>query len=220
MFHVKHSIKHTDISEEALKYLQTLEEKNAEQLKLYSDQLLWWNQKVNLVSREVSRETIREHIRHSLLISATDSFRKAFKILDTGTGGGLPGLPLALCFQHKEFVLNDIVTKKIIAVKQMMLKLKLSNVGTTTAPVESVDVEPETLVVSKHAFKADDLIGFLGKKPWGNIVLLKGAREAEEELQRVEEVLEVNIIHLDKQMDKGFYEGKAVVEIKRKGWDE
>ena len=128
MFHVKHSIVNTTLSTNQVSYIEKLIEKNAQALDVYSEQLLWWNKKINLVSRDVSRETAEEHIAHSLLIASVDEFKKAESIIDTGTGGGLPGIPLAICNPKKSFVLNDIVTKKIMAVKQMVLKVKCGNV--------------------------------------------------------------------------------------------
>lgn len=216
MFHVKHSISHTALTDREMKAIIDLEKEYSAQLHKYAEQLLWWNERVNLVSREVSRETISEHIRHSLLISVTSSFKNAKKVIDTGTGGGLPGLPLAVCYTEKHFILNDIVTKKLMAVKQMGLKLKLHNAEVLSGAIENVEIAPEALIISKHAFKADDLIGYLSGKPWKSLVFLKGAEEAEAELNKVKDPLGVRIIHLDKNFEGDFYKGKAVVEVERK----
>ena len=216
MFHVKHSIIHNDVSDESLVELDSLINNHSGKLQEYASQLMWWNKRVNLVSRDVSRETIMEHIRHSLLISTTEAFKSADNIIDTGTGGGLPGLPLAICCEEKEFILNDIVTKKIMAVKQMGMKLKLQNIQTVATSIENIDMSPGVLVISKHAFKGDDLVNYLKGKDWRSIVLLKGAAEAEEELRKVEGLLDIKITNLDNKMDRSFYKGKALVEISRR----
>lgn len=215
MFHVKHEVTHTQISQQALKELNELLSRNQEKLYEYSSQLLWWNQKINLVSRDVSRETVSEHIRHSLLISGSKYFKDANKIIDTGTGGGLPGIPLAICFPEKELILNDIVSKKVMAIKQMAMKLGLKNVTTVADSIENLQIGKEDLIITKHAFKVWELTRFLKGKNWKNIVLLKGENEAVEELDKVEGSAKMSVINLDRVIKDEFYKGKAIVELSR-----
>lgn len=212
---MKHSITHTEPTQKDLFYIQKLENQFFDSLQVYSDQLLWWNRKINLVSREVSRETVQEHVRHSLLISLTKAFQESRKIIDTGTGGGLPGLPLAVCFKEKQLLLNDIVSKKLMSVRQMAMRLQLKNVETQSCSIADVTIASGTTVISKHAFKVDELIQYLEGKPWESIVMLKGASEAEEEVKRVKEPLSVKVFHLEDVFEKDFYKGKGVVEIRR-----
>ncbi len=215
MFHVKHEVSHTEISADALQKVNDLLSKNTDKLFEYATQLLWWNQKVNLVSRDVSRETVMEHIRHSLLISSTQVFGKASSVIDTGTGGGLPGIPLAICFPDKEFILNDIVSKKIMAVKQIGMKLGLKNVRTVSDSIAKLKVSNGDVIVTKHAFKIWELTGYLQQADWMSIIFLKGESEAGEELGEVKVEAKMTITNLDSVIKDEFYKGKAIVELSR-----
>ncbi|MCG8372101.1 MAG: class I SAM-dependent methyltransferase [Balneolales bacterium] len=212
---MKHLITHTSLTREQLRSVDQLLADHKKPLDDYARLLYWWNQKLNLVSRGVSHETIMEHIRHSLMISVSDYFREQHKIIDTGSGGGLPGIPLAICFPEKSFLINDIVSKKIMAVKNMVQRLELANVETNSASIENVDVSETDLIITKHAFKVDQLIGYLEEKNWQRIIFLKGREEAKEEIERSSVSLYARIIRLDEQLKNSFYQGKAVLEVRR-----
>ena len=121
---MEHSIRY--ITKEEQGRIESLYRANAEELMVYIDRLLWWNEKINLVSRGVSRETLEKHVKHSLYVSLLSSFMESDYFVDTGSGGGLPGLPLSVCFKKKQFEINDIVSKKIFAVNDMVSGLNLS----------------------------------------------------------------------------------------------
>ncbi|MEX0608723.1 MAG: RsmG family class I SAM-dependent methyltransferase [Balneolaceae bacterium] len=185
-------------------------------LEYYADRLLWWNKKINLISRSVSRETVMKHIEHSLVLSQAEAFHQAKKIIDSGTGGGLPGIPLAIIFQDKEFLLNDIVEKKLMACKNMTRDLNLQNVKTNSSSIKDVGLDADSLLISKHAFKINELFAMIKDKEWNNILLLKGANEVKTELEGIEEQLRISVFKLEDVSDSGFYKGKAMVEIQRK----
>lgn len=212
MFHVEHEIKYSEFS--SFKEARDLFEQHASELNTYIDQLLWWNQRVNLVSRDVSRETIREHVMHSLMISASGVYKESGYIIDAGTGGGLPGIPLSILDTEKRMVLNDVVSKKIMACKQMILKLSLENCSVEAQSIENVEAPEGTVIISKHAFKLNDLVRLVSNKPWSGIVLLKGSNEVEGELDGIEEKLTIKIFSLEQERNS-FYDGKALVEITR-----
>ncbi|MAO66526.1 MAG: hypothetical protein CL666_16165 [Balneola sp.] len=213
VFHVKHQIIRSDFLESkgVTKLLSDYDEK----FKEYADQLLWWNDKVNLVSRGVSRETVLNHVEHSLTISFSQLFQGAAQIIDAGSGGGLPGVPLGVAHPEKEILLNDIVSKKIMACKQIAYKMGLKNVSTKIGSIEAVEMTKDALVVSKHAFKINDLMRFLHDKEWKGVVLLKGNNEIEEELEGVDDPLKINVLSLE-SFQNSFYDGKALVEITKK----
>lgn len=210
---MKHQIEYSSFLHS--KKVEKLFLEHKSELAIYVNQLLWWNKKINLVSRDVSRETVVSHVEHSLVISFSKLFQDAPQIIDAGSGGGLPGVPLGIVHPEKKILLNDIVNKKMMACKQMVYKLGLKNVFTQSGSIEDVEVTNEGLVVSKHAFKINDLVEFLGAKEWRGIVLLKGGGEVEQELEGVDIPLNINVLSLD-SFQKSFYDGKALVEITKK----
>ncbi len=182
------------------------------ELESYLEKLLWWNNRVNLVSRDVSRETTWEHIRHSLLLSSLELFQNNKLFLDTGTGGGLPGLPLAITHPDKHFVLNDLVTKKCLAIKQIAQNLSLNNIGIVDGSIEDLHLEEECILVSKHAFKIGGLIEMTSHLSWKKMVLYKGL-DFEDELKTIS--CPINITCLDLSSGSDFYSGKAIIILEK-----
>lgn len=211
----RHRISYQDVPRETFERADEWIEKRREALEEYLDQLFWWNKKVNLVSRDVSRETIWEHIRHSLLVTVLESFQQASLVVDAGTGGGLPGLPLAMVSPEKRFILNDIVTKKMLAVKQMTRKLSLQNVSVLDQSIEKLMVDDPFLLISKHAFKMDDLYRMTKGQAWTSMIFYKGV-DFESELQPIEDSLNVLVHNLYQEGDQPFYKDKALIEVSRK----
>lgn len=191
--------------------------RHADELEHYLERLLWWNQRVNLVSRSVPRETLREHIRHSLLVSGLASFEKAAVVVDGGTGGGLPGLPLAITHPRKSFVLNDIVSKKILSVRQMARNLDLANVMALDGSLSDLDREEPFLLLSKHSFKLDEILELSDSLPWSEMVLYKG-EEIGGELQSLppSRAVHVSVLRLENTSGDPFYKGKGLVNLSRK----
>lgn len=207
-------IEKRDVPRETFSAVDKLIEDNQDKLKLYLDQLLWWNEKINLVSRNVSRETVWQHIQHSLILTQFPSFTDHSMIVDAGTGGGLPGIPLAITNPEKEFILNDIVTKKMLAVKQMIKKLGLENTTTVGGSIENLSVDKPFLLTSKHAFKINNLLKMTGDKTWKKAVLYKG-NDIKGELTGVQPTLNINIYNLKISVASSFYKGKTLTFISR-----
>jgi 16S rRNA (guanine527-N7)-methyltransferase len=111
---------------------------------LYRD----WNEKINVISRNDIDFLYERHILHSLAIAKIINFRTGTRILDVGTGGGFPGIPLAVLFPGSNFVLNDSIGKKIKVVQAVADELKLANVITLNARIES-NKEKFDFVVSR-----------------------------------------------------------------------
>lgn len=164
------------------------------------------------MSRDVPRETIRQHIRHSLLLGAFPEFQKARIVVDAGTGGGLPGIPLAIAYPEKHFILNDIVTKKCLAVKQMAKKTGLDNVEIYDGSIANFQCESPFLLVSKHAFKINDLWRMANHLPWRKMVFYKGL-DFEEELSGIDDRLKIAAYELYKESRDSFYKEKAIVVV-------
>jgi 16S rRNA (guanine527-N7)-methyltransferase len=110
-----------------LKKAREIYQKRETALERYIDQVLIWNQKINIMSRNVSRETIREHIVHSLLPVPLGWIDLHSCWVDAGTGGGLPGIPLAIQTPGTRWILNDNVRKKIRVVEAIISECGLRN---------------------------------------------------------------------------------------------
>lgn len=102
---------------------------------LYED----WNLKINVVSRKDIDELYLRHVLHSLGIAKVQEFQAGSSILDVGTGGGFPGIPLAILFPESKFHLVDSIGKKIKVVEEVVAGLDLQNVKTTNARVEEIE---------------------------------------------------------------------------------
>ena len=108
---------------------------------LYKD----WNLKINVVSRKDIDELYLRHVLHSLAIAKLVQFKPGSKVLDVGTGGGFPGIPLAILFPETQFHLVDSIGKKIKVVNEVAEGLGLTNVKTTNGRVEAVSYTHLTL---------------------------------------------------------------------------
>ncbi|MFK7782524.1 16S rRNA (guanine(527)-N(7))-methyltransferase RsmG [Psychroserpens sp.] len=116
-----------DLNEEQLQQFQKLES-------LYKD----WNLKINVVSRKDIDELYLRHVLHSLGIAKVMSFKPNAKVLDVGTGGGFPGIPLAILFPETQFHLVDSIAKKIKVVNEVVDGLGLVNVKASHERVENI----------------------------------------------------------------------------------
>lgn len=122
-----------------LKYFPQLSEDQIEKFSkletLYKD----WNLKINVVSRKDIDELYLRHVLHALAIAKLIQFKEGSKLLDVGTGGGFPGIPLAILFPECSFHLVDSIAKKIKVVDEVVAGLGLTNVKTTHSRVESIN---------------------------------------------------------------------------------
>ena len=212
---MKHLFKEIEVPIRNLNKARALYEQKNEDYEAYISVLLQWNDKINLVSRSVSRETIREHVIHSLLPLTFDVLENHDKWIDAGSGGGLPGIPLAIALEEKNWLLNDNVKKKMTAVSQIIHELLLNNVDVIPKSLSLVDLETGTGIVTKHAFKIPDLLRLLGNKPWKTIVMWKGVDGIFNELKKTGKKLNVTLYKFNFGPDEPFYEGKGIVKIER-----
>ena len=201
------------------------------ELNKYIEELQWWNKRINLVSRDVSRETLVMHVEHSLMLLLVPIVKKAHILLDVGTGGGLPGVPLGICRNNnatQSVIMNDKVEKKIWALKQIIQNLGLERVRALAKNVATihlsdlVDVSRETksktrltICVSKHAFKIDQLLDLVSPALTNEFIFLKGRTEAIEEIKRVKSPIKAVVYILDGIDKTAFYDGKAIIHLSR-----
>ncbi|HEX7413266.1 MAG TPA: RsmG family class I SAM-dependent methyltransferase, partial [Bacteroidia bacterium] len=109
-------------------YFPSLNQKQKEQFVQLEALYAAWNEKINVISRKDIEQLYLHHVLHSLGIAKVNSFADGTQVLDIGTGGGFPGIPLAILFPNAHFHLVDSIGKKITVVKEVSAALELKNV--------------------------------------------------------------------------------------------
>ncbi len=147
----------------------------------------YWNSKINLISRKDFSFFYERHVLHSLTIAKIFNFNKNSSILDIGTGGGFPGIPLAIVFPESYFYLIDGIGKKILAVKDIVNKIELKNIVAKQIRAENFDKKFD-FVVSRAVTKIDNLVPLISNnisknnkhKIHNGLIYLKGGELSRE----------------------------------------
>lgn len=202
-----------------LKYFPNLTETQIEQFsklqELYED----WNLKINVVSRKDIDELYLRHVLHSLGIAKVVEFKPKTKILDVGTGGGFPGIPLAILFPETQFHLVDSIGKKIKVVNEVAEGLEIQNISTTHGRVEEVK-DTYDFIVSRAVAQMETFVrwtkGRINKKQQHNIkngiLYLKGG-DLFDELRKY---TSATVYNLSDYFFEDFFETKKVVHLPMK----
>ena len=130
------------------KYFSDLSEEQIQQFTDLQELYEYWNAQINVISRKNMDALYTNHVLHSLAIAKVVSFSKGTKVLDIGTGGGFPGIPLAIMFPETDFLLVDSIGKKIKVVDEVISSIGLSNVRTMHERAEKIN-ETFDFVVSR-----------------------------------------------------------------------
>ncbi|MGB1042726.1 MAG: 16S rRNA (guanine(527)-N(7))-methyltransferase RsmG [Tenacibaculum sp.] len=198
------------------KYFSNLTETQLEQFsklqELYED----WNLKINVVSRKDIDELYLRHVLHSLGIAKVMQFKPGAKVMDVGTGGGFPGIPLAILFPEVEFHLVDSIGKKIKVVNEVAEGLGLQNVKTTHGRVEEVK-DTYDFIVSRAVAQMETFVGWTKGKIAkqqnhdlkNGILYLKGGDLTEE----LKKYTTATIYDLPDFYEEDFFETKKVVHL-------
>lgn len=182
---------------------------------LYKD----WNLKINVVSRKDIDELYLRHVLHSLAIAKFQQFEPGSKIMDVGTGGGFPGIPLAILFPESEFTLVDSIGKKIKVVDEVSEGLGLQNVTTYNQRVEEIKTQFD-FIVSRAVAAMPTFVrwtkGKIAKESHherrNGILYLKGG-DLEEELQ---DYKTAEVYELSSFFEEDFFETKKLVYLPMK----
>ena len=145
------------------KYFPHLSEQQKQQYALLPELYAFWNSQINVISRKDIDFLMDRHVLHSLGIAKIVSFNSGTEILDVGTGGGFPGIPLAIMFPETEFLLVDSIGKKIKVVNEVSQALNLHNVKAIQARAEEVNNKVD-FVVSRAVTALPDFMKWVSGK--------------------------------------------------------
>ena len=201
---------------EITKYFINLSERQLEQFDKLSHLYSEWNDKINVISRKDMDELYERHVLHSLGIAKVQTFLPGAQVMDIGTGGGFPGIPLAILFPETNFLLVDSIGKKITVVKEVAQALDLKNVQAIQERAENVKGEFD-FIVSRAVTRMDDFTKWtkhkIRKKSLhelsNGILYLKGG-DLTEELQHFPKA---KIFELSTYFEEAFFETKKVVHL-------
>lgn len=203
-----------------LSYFPHISESQIERFKrlkpLYED----WNSKINVISRKDMDEFYTRHVLHSLAIAKLIQFKPGTKILDVGTGGGFPGIPLAIMFPELSFYLADSIGKKITVVKAISQELDLDNVYANQIRVEEIK-DRFDFIVSRAVTQVDRFIPWVkhkflrdSKNELKNGYLFLKGGDIDSEFKNVKSQYQIH--DLNTWFEDEFFETKKLVYLKTK----
>ena len=200
-----------------LKYFPNLSEYQVEQLQRLEPLYLEWNEKINVISRKDTDFLYEKHILHSLGIAKVMQFAPNTKVLDVGTGGGFPGIPLAIMFPEVEFTLIDSIGKKIKVVQGISDGVGLKNVKAIQGRAEKLK-EKYHFVVSRAVTQMPEFLRWLKGKfekeqinqKHNGVLYLKGGDLAEELAG-----IKCEIHQLKNYFEEEFFDTKKVVYLSK-----
>ena len=202
--------------EEILKQFPNLTDNQIQQFEMLQNLYEDWNAKINVISRKDIDELYTRHVLHSLGIAKVLEFKSGSKIMDVGTGGGFPAIPLAILFPEANFYAIDIIAKKIKVVNEVIKAIGLKNIKAEQKRAEIVEHDFD-FIVSRAVTNMPDFVSWVkGKMKTkskheleNGILYLKGG-DLSEELKDFPKATEYN---LSDYFSDEFFETKKVVHL-------
>lgn len=195
------------------KYFPTLTKDQYEKLARLHELYESWNAKINVISRKDMDSFYEKHVLHSMAIALYVSFGRKEKVLDVGTGGGFPGIPLAILFPETEFVLVDSIGKKVMVVQEVARDLELQNVEAVKSRVEDLP-SMFNFITARAVTAFPQFVKLAGsrlmKKGSGGILYLKGG-DFESELKGFGKRVKVH--ELSANFEEEFFETKKLIYL-------
>jgi 16S rRNA (guanine527-N7)-methyltransferase len=200
-----------------IKYFPHLTEKQISQFHQLEPLYRCWNDKINVISRKDIDSLYERHILHSLAIGFEFRFNNGTTILDVGTGGGFPGIPLAILFPNVRFSLIDSIGKKISVVKNIIQELNLTNCIAYQARVENVK-DKFDFIVSRAVTDFSTFAKWTSCKISRNnsntftngIIYLKGG-DLDEELKDFKD--KIKVYHINEMYSEPFFDTKKIIYL-------
>lgn len=198
-------------------YFSDLTEKQKKQFEQLGFLYKEWNDKINVVSRKDINNIYTNHVLHSLGIAKVMPFKPGSEVLDVGTGGGFPGVPLAILFPETNFHLVDSIGKKITVVKEVAAALGLKNIRAEQIRAEEVKGKYD-FIVSRAVTRMKEFYGWVNNKTKtdskndldNGILYLKGG-DLDEEMNELK--CPYSIYNLSDHFKEEFFETKHVVYV-------
>ena len=199
-----------------LKYFPDLSETQKNQFSELYNLYVEWNSKINVISRKDIEELYLKHVLHSLGIAKVIRFTPGTKIIDVGTGGGFPGVPLAILFPECTFHLVDSINKKLKVINAVAEALELTNIKTTHSRIEAID-EQYDFIVSRAVTAMPTFVSWVKNKVLkkskhhikNGILYLKGGDLSDE----LKNFPKATLYELSDFFEEDFFETKKVVHV-------
>lgn len=199
------------------KYFNNLTEKQISQFEKLKPVYEQWNAKINVISRKDMDSFYERHVLHSLAIAKIVSFLADSEILDVGTGGGFPGVPLAILFPQTKFTLVDSIGKKIKVVEEVCKELDINNVTAINSRVEQIDKKFD-FIVSRAVTQMPEFVKWVkgkirksSKHSLDNGILYLKGGDLTEELASFKNI---QLYEISNFFSEEFFETKKVVYLK------
>jgi 16S rRNA (guanine527-N7)-methyltransferase len=199
-------------------YFNTLTENQKNQIEKLFKIYNYWNAQINVISRKDLDEFYERHVLHSMAIGKIINFTPSSNILDIGTGGGFPGIPLAILFPECNFTLVDSIGKKIKVVQEVAYELGLTNVTAIKLRAEEINDKFDFIVsravteMPKFLTWTKDKFSTKHKNDLKNGILYLKGGDLTEEMRSIKK--EIKYFELKELFDEDFFETKKIVYLK------